>query len=166
MSQLTKFNLGGWVRAVDRLPTLADADDAGNVFQSFKSEGGFNVLSDCHFSMFRFLKDRNNLDGNEFWHPKPRAPKLPKESAQNDLENEGSEEGGLWSWQHHEADRKRIAELEKRLEIATCKWTALTSIATTCPNQLPDEFFKKLDELHDALRGLKVEHEDKGTTEA
>ncbi|MEJ7938159.1 hypothetical protein WKH77_10240 [Acinetobacter baumannii] len=91
------------------------------------------------------------------------------EAALMDCERYGSDEeneGGLWSWQHHEADRKRVAELEKRLEIATRKWTALTSIATTCPNQLPDEFFKKLDELHDALCGHKVEHESKGTAEA
>lgn len=91
MSQQTKFNLGGWIRAVDQLPTLADADDAGNVFQSFKSEAGFNFLSDCHFSMFRFLKDRKNLDGNEYWHPKPRAPKLPELLISISPENRNSE---------------------------------------------------------------------------
>lgn len=80
--------------------------------------------------------------------------------------NDDENEAGLWSWQHHEVDRKRLAGLEKRLEIATTKWTALTSIATTCPNQLPDEFFKKLDELHDALSGVDLEQENKGTAQA
>ncbi len=169
MSQQTKFNLGGWIRAVDQLPTLADADDAGHIYQSIKTNEGFKFLNDCHFSLLRFDKDRNALNGDEFWHPKPRAPKLPNQAPLTDRDIKGSDEeneGGLWSWQHHEADRKRLAELEKRLEIATSKWTALTSIATTCPNQLPDEFFKKLDELHDALCGHKVEHESKGTAEA
>lgn len=166
MSQQTKFNLGGWIRAVDQLPTLADADDAGHVYQSIKTGEGFKFLNDCHFSLLHFDKDRNALNGDEFWHPKPRAPKLPKESAQNVFENECGEEGGLWSWQHHEVDRKRLAELEKRLEIATTKWTALTSIATTYPNHLPDEFFKKLDELHDSLSGVDLEQENKGTAQA
>ncbi len=48
-------------------------------------------------------------------------------------------------------------ELQKRVDAATRKWIAVTSIATTCPNQLPDEFFQKLDELHDALCGYELE---------
>lgn len=53
-------------------------------------------------------------------------------------------------------------ELQKRVDAATRKWVAVTSIATTCPNQLPDEFFKKLDELHDALCGVGLEQALKG----
>lgn len=57
----------------------------------------------------------------------------------------------------HERD-----ELQKRVDAATRKWVAVTSIATTCPNQLPDEFFQKLDELHDALCGVGLEQALKG----
>lgn len=53
-------------------------------------------------------------------------------------------------------------ELQKRVDAATRKWIAVTSIATTCPNQLPDEFFQKLDELHDALCGYELEQALKG----
>ncbi len=89
----------------------------------------------------------------------------------------------IWeSWQHQQAkveelqtqlslQRQRVKafeeelassrnygdELQKRVDAATRKWIAVTSIATTCPNQLPDEFFQKLDELHDALCGYELE---------
>lgn len=56
----------------------------------------------------------------------------------------------------------KVEELQKRVDAATRKWVAVTSIATTCPNQLPDEFFKKLDELHDALCGAGLEQAPKG----
>ncbi|XZT81072.1 hypothetical protein ACT43G_12550 [Acinetobacter baumannii] len=62
-------------------------------------------------------------------------------------------------WQHQQA---KVEELQKRVDAATRKWVAVTSIATTCPNQLPDEFFQKLDELHDALCGVGLEQALKG----
>ncbi|HCQ9572015.1 hypothetical protein [Acinetobacter baumannii] len=62
-------------------------------------------------------------------------------------------------WQHQQA---KVEELQKRVDAATRKWIAVTSIATTCPNQLPDEFFQKLDELHDALCGYELEQALKG----
>lgn len=55
-----------------------------------------------------------------------------------------------------------MLKLQKRVDAATRKWVAATSIATTFPNQLPDEFFQKLDELHDALCGVGLEQALKG----
>lgn len=61
-----------------------------------------------------------------------------------------------------QALQSKSEKLQKRVDAATCKWIAVTSIATTCPNQLPDQFFKKLDELHDALCGVGLEQALKG----
>lgn len=55
------------------------------------------------------------------------------------------------------------AGLEKRMHKAISKWVAITSIVTTQRNGLPDEFYQKLDQLHDVLTGfdeaLRGEHE-------
>lgn len=41
--------------------------------------------------------------------------------------------------------------LQKRIDKAIVKWVAITSIVTTHENNLPDEFYQKLDGLHCAL---------------
>ncbi|HFG2492487.1 TPA: hypothetical protein ACNH5N_003160 [Acinetobacter baumannii] len=64
---------------------------------------------------------------------------------------------GKWAWEIQKEQQAKVEELQKRIQSATAKWIAVTSIATTFPNQLPDEFFQKLDELHDALCGHELE---------
>ena len=48
----------------------------------------------------------------------------------------------------------RNGELQKRINKAISKWIAITSIVTTQRNGLPDEFYQKLDQLHDVLTGF------------
>ena len=56
--------------------------------------------------------------------------------------------------------RKDRDELQARVDGAIVKWIAITSIITTHENNLPDEFYQKLDELHCALilKGNKDEN--------
>jgi hypothetical protein len=49
---------------------------------------------------------------------------------------------------------KEKAELKKRIEKAIGKWMGLSSIATTQADGLSNEFYMKLDGLHNALTGF------------
>lgn len=70
-----------------------------------------------------------------------------------------------WVEKQSEIDQLKAekAGLEKRMHKAISKWVAITSIVTTQRNGLPDEFYQKLDQLHDVLTGfdeaLRGEHE-------
>ncbi|WP_447500127.1 hypothetical protein [Acinetobacter oleivorans] len=78
---MSEINFNGWIRTIDRLPSIEEADDAGHVYQCEKTNNGFRFLNDCHIALLRMDKDRKCLNGREYWHSKPKAPKLPKEGA-------------------------------------------------------------------------------------
>lgn len=73
------MKLNGWIKTIDQLPTLDDADDAGHVYQCVKTDDGFKFLNDCHFFLLKMDADRNCISEKDYWHPKPKAPKLPIE---------------------------------------------------------------------------------------
>ena len=81
------ISLNGWIRTIDQLPTIVDADDAGHVYQCQETANGYVFLNDCHFVLLKMDHDRNHLKGNEFWHPKSKAPKLPSKEQGHDSKN-------------------------------------------------------------------------------
>lgn len=71
------INSNGWIKAIDQLPTLDDADDAGLVFQCEETPEGFKYLNNIHIELLKMDSDNNHLSGREYWHPKQKAPSLP-----------------------------------------------------------------------------------------
>ncbi|WP_409449326.1 hypothetical protein [Acinetobacter baumannii] len=59
-------------------------------------------------------KDRNCLNGREYWHSKPKAPKLPEEKEPAMSEFEGK--SGKWAWEIQKEQQAKVEELQKRLD--------------------------------------------------